>query len=414
MTVVETKRRTQPAVVNELHNGIQFIQPVFKWCSREHKRKCRTKTFDHAAGLRLPILNPLAFIKNNEIPLHAFDRQDVAQNLFVIAHGEEAVVGVLGSSRGNTAGDQLAIAVTEAPDFASPLRFHRCWANDEHLGYAGFTREEFSHTDGLDGLSKSHLVGENGAPCAGGECDTVQLIRQQFGLKKPAPQTVRLRLDSNLGDTPRDPFEQEPTVDEFFGVRVNVDAASLPFETLYPSEQIGYVVDVPAAQVFKHLSSFRVELLRQKEPERRAIAVLNVDANRLACVRPLQLRGRETPAQLRQHMQNVLTGSKRVRTEVRTGAIRAPRFAAADRDAVGLAGNRAADGVIRPRLVRIGGLDRHPLRACPLPPFIDGLPDELLFGQTLDRHALGRRHRQAQGHLFVENECESGADMLAQ
>ena len=96
------------------------------------------------------------------------------------------------------------------------MRFHRCRANDEHLGDTGFTRKEFCHANRLDGLSKSHLVGENGAPSAGGECDTIQLIRQQFGFEERAPERVRLRLDSNLSDSPGDAFQQEPAVDEFF------------------------------------------------------------------------------------------------------------------------------------------------------------------------------------------------------
>src|SRR5271169_3468767 len=45
--------------------------------------------------------------------IHPFDRQDVTQHLLVVAHGKEAVVGVLGASRGDAARDQLAIAVTE-------------------------------------------------------------------------------------------------------------------------------------------------------------------------------------------------------------------------------------------------------------------------------------------------------------
>ena len=36
VAVVEAKRRTKPAIVDELHNRIKFVQPVFERCSRQH------------------------------------------------------------------------------------------------------------------------------------------------------------------------------------------------------------------------------------------------------------------------------------------------------------------------------------------------------------------------------------------
>src|SRR5438034_9341820 len=123
VTVVETKRRAKPPVVDKLHNRVQVVEPVFERRARQHEGEPRTKTFDHAAGLRLPVLDALAFVQDNEIPIYASDRQDVAQHLLVIAHGEEAVVGVLYAPLCNAAGDQLTIASAEALDFVPPLRF---------------------------------------------------------------------------------------------------------------------------------------------------------------------------------------------------------------------------------------------------------------------------------------------------
>ena len=203
-------------------------------------------------------------------------------------------------------------------------------------------------------------------------------------------------------------------MDQFFRIGIDVDGASMPFQTLYPSEQVRHVVDVLAAEVFEQLAGFRIELLGQKKPQRRLIAVLNVNADRLALVLTFQLRGRETPVELRKHVQDVFTGPERVRAEVRTGAIGVPWLVAAHRDAVRLAGNRAADGVIGPRLVRIRRLDGHPLSARPLPPLLYSAFDKFLFAQALDRHPLGWGRRKTQRHFLVENECKSGPDMLAQ
>src|SRR5438270_12104974 len=114
--VVKSKRWAEPPVVDELHDRIQFVEPVFERRARQHEREPRTKPLDHAAGLRFPVLDTLAFVENDEVPIDPFDREDVTQNLVVVAYGKEAVIGVLGASRGDAAVDELAIAVTEAPD----------------------------------------------------------------------------------------------------------------------------------------------------------------------------------------------------------------------------------------------------------------------------------------------------------
>src|SRR5438105_63628 len=176
--VVKTKRRAEPPVVDELHDGIQFVEPVFERRARQHQREPRTKPLDHAAGLRYPVLDALAFVENDEVPIHPFDREDVTQHLFVVAYGKEAVVGVLGASRGDAADDQLAIAVTEAPDFVPPLRFHRSGTDDEHLQYASLRLEQPHPPDGWDGSAKPHVIGKYRAAGAGGERDAVELIRQ--------------------------------------------------------------------------------------------------------------------------------------------------------------------------------------------------------------------------------------------
>src|SRR2546428_7372604 len=78
--VVKTKRRAEPPVVNELHDGIQFVEPVFERRARQHEREPRTKPLDHAAGLRFPVLDALAFVENDEVPIHPFDREDVTRS----------------------------------------------------------------------------------------------------------------------------------------------------------------------------------------------------------------------------------------------------------------------------------------------------------------------------------------------
>ena len=63
------------------------------------------------AGLRLPVLDPLAFVEDDQVPADALDGQDVAEHLLVVADGEEAVVVVLPGPLGGAADDQLHVAV---------------------------------------------------------------------------------------------------------------------------------------------------------------------------------------------------------------------------------------------------------------------------------------------------------------
>ena len=226
--VVEAKCRAQPPVVDELHDRIEIVEPVFQRRARQHERESRAKAFDHAAGLRFPVLDALAFVQNDQVPIHAFDRQDVAQHLLVVADGEEAIVGVLTASRRDGARDELTVAVGEAMDFVPPLRFHRRGADDQHFGNAGFAREQLRHADGLDGFAQSHVVGQNGAAGSGGEGDAVELIGQQFDFEKFAAQGVRIRLAADLGDAACEPVQQQPPLDEFFRIGVDMDRVSLP------------------------------------------------------------------------------------------------------------------------------------------------------------------------------------------
>src|SRR5947207_11142813 len=96
--VVKSKRRAEPPVVDELHDRIQFVQPVFERRARQHEREPRTKPLDHAAGLRFPVLDALALVEDDEVPIYPFDREDVTTHLLVVAYRKAAAVGVFGAS----------------------------------------------------------------------------------------------------------------------------------------------------------------------------------------------------------------------------------------------------------------------------------------------------------------------------
>ena len=186
MAVEEAKGRRQPAVVDELHDAVQIVQPVLQRRARQHQGERGLQALDHVAGLGFPVLDPLALVQNDQVPLDLLDGQDVAQHLLVVADGEEAVVVVLRGPVRGAADHQLAVAVAEPLDFVSPLRLERRRADDQHLTDVGLARQQLGNADPLDRLAQPHVVGQDRPPGSDGERDAVQLVRQQFGLQQLA------------------------------------------------------------------------------------------------------------------------------------------------------------------------------------------------------------------------------------
>ena len=76
MPVEKAKAGAQPAVVDELHDRIQIVQPVFQRRAREHQGESRPQALDDVAGLGLPVLDPLPFVENDQVPGDALDRPE--------------------------------------------------------------------------------------------------------------------------------------------------------------------------------------------------------------------------------------------------------------------------------------------------------------------------------------------------
>jgi hypothetical protein len=97
VAVEEVKGRGQTPIVDELRHGVQLIQAVLQRRAGQHQREGRLQALDDVAGLGLPVLDALALVQDDQVPLDSFDGQDVAEHLFVIADREERVVAVLGA-----------------------------------------------------------------------------------------------------------------------------------------------------------------------------------------------------------------------------------------------------------------------------------------------------------------------------
>ena len=121
MAVVETEGRAKPPIVDELGDGEEIVEAVLQRRAGKDQGEPRAQPLDDTAGLGLPVLDSLAFVKNDQIPLDLLDRQDVTKDLLVVADRKEAVVLILRDPGRGAADDELAIASAEPLDFASPL-----------------------------------------------------------------------------------------------------------------------------------------------------------------------------------------------------------------------------------------------------------------------------------------------------
>ena len=88
---------------------------------------------------------------------------------------------------GRRAADELHLPVTEAMDFAPPLRLERRRADDEHLLDPRLPGKQLGHADPLDRFPEAHFVGENCPSRTHGKRDPVELIRQEFGFEQLLP-----------------------------------------------------------------------------------------------------------------------------------------------------------------------------------------------------------------------------------
>ena len=178
--VEKPESRAESPVVDELDDGEKIVEPVLERCSGQHQREGRAQALHGLRRLRLPVLDALALIENDQIPFRALDRENIPQHLLVVADGEEAFALVLLHAPRGAAEHDLGVARRKAQDFAAPLGFDRGGADDQHFADAGFARQEFRDSDTLDGFAEPHVVGQDRPSRAGGEGDAVQLVGQEF------------------------------------------------------------------------------------------------------------------------------------------------------------------------------------------------------------------------------------------
>jgi hypothetical protein len=184
VAIEEPERGAKPPVIDELDDGEEVVEPVLERRAGEHQREGRPQALHRLRRLRLPVLDALAFIQNDEVPLRAFDGKKVAQYLLVVADREEAVAPVLAGPRCRASENDLTVPLREAKNLAAPLGFDGCRADDQYLADVRLPREQFSGADALDRLAQAHVVRKDCAPGTAGKRDAVELVGQELDLQQ--------------------------------------------------------------------------------------------------------------------------------------------------------------------------------------------------------------------------------------
>ena len=414
VAVEEAEGRRQPAVVDELDHRIQLVQPVLQRRAAEDQRERRAEALDDPGRLRLPVLDPLPFVQHDQVPADPLDGQDVAQHLFVVADGEEAVVVVLPGPLGGAAGDQLHAAVAKAVDLVAPLRFHRGGADHQHAADAGLAGQDLGRAHALDRLAQAHVVGQDRAADPRGKGDPFELIGEQLDLQQLLAQRVPRRVLPDLGHPVRHVPLEEPPLDQLLGVGVDRDGPAQAIHPLHAIHQPPHVLDRPVGQRAGRLDQLGIGVVGQLQVERDFLAVERVDEGLAVAVGLSPRRGGKTPPHAMQHVQDVLARAQRVRAEVGTRAVRIAPLFAPQRHAIALARGGAGDRVVGPRLPRIGRVEAELLGSRPFLAVAKGLIEQLLLVERFQRPPLVGRRGQAQRRLLLQHQRHGRADVLAE
>jgi len=110
--------------INRLSKGINFINSIFQWCSRQYKQVGADEFFYRLSGLCLPVFDALRLIKNNHIRHYlSLNILDIEQNLFVINEIKKGSLLILLQTIGAISLNDQAILTSKFGNLFLPFRF---------------------------------------------------------------------------------------------------------------------------------------------------------------------------------------------------------------------------------------------------------------------------------------------------
>ncbi len=413
MPMEKAEPGSQPPIVDELHDRVQFIEPVFQRRSRQDQCKARTQRLDHPRRLGRPVLDPLPFIQNDQVPLHLLNRLQVAHHLFVIADREKTPVVILFKSLLGRSHDQLRIAIAETADFAEPLRFERSRTDHQHTSHPCHACQQLGHADPLDRLAQSHIVGQHGAPRTDSERDAIQLVGQQRFLEQFGPQRMLGRCTTDLFDHALDVAIVQTLLYELFRVGIQGHFLTRTLQLLDGGQQPRNVLDRLVQQSGQTAFPCAGQVAGREQAQFQLAAILQMNRETLRAIGPLPRPSGKAGFDASQHMQDMLAGSQRIDAKIGTGTIRITPFGSAQRHAIGFSRQLARHQIIGPGCFAVARFNPEPLVLRPQRPFGYRTLFQNLFAEQLERRSLFGNIGQPQRKLLVEDKPECRSHMLA-
>ena len=179
---VEPEQRAEDRRVEEADQRIQFVDAVFQRRAGEHPGVAAAQAFDGEGGLRVPVLDALRLVEDDDLGLQPFvDLQRVGQHRVVGDHREKRRGRPLvrRQTLGAAAFERLQGQAGETPDLFLPFALQRGRRDDQHALHPPEPPQQRAGGHRLDGLAEAHLVGQQRALGASEVQHPLALIRKQ-------------------------------------------------------------------------------------------------------------------------------------------------------------------------------------------------------------------------------------------
>lgn len=131
VVVDEPEQGTQAAPVDEFHDRVQLLDPVFEGRPGQHDGEGGLEPLDRLRGPRFPVLDPLGLIQDDEVRGPSPDRLHVPVDQLVVDQLEEGLLSVHLPAPVMESFDHLDRPIGERFDFGAPLVFQGGGGDDE-------------------------------------------------------------------------------------------------------------------------------------------------------------------------------------------------------------------------------------------------------------------------------------------
>ena len=176
MIVQQLEGGAEPIAVDELHDGDQLFQAILQRRSREHDGIGGSDALDAAGHARVPVLDALGLVENDQVGVPGLDKIEIAMDGVVVHDLEEGIGAEADLALCPQTANDLNRALHRTFDLALPLVLEGGGADNEHPFDAEQPGHDFAGGNGLNGFAKPHFVADETAAGFGGEQGPFPLI----------------------------------------------------------------------------------------------------------------------------------------------------------------------------------------------------------------------------------------------